>query len=79
MEKQREKQIDALRSLSLSNKTWIKKMRVYFQKNLLNDLIIYKLQDIIKLKDIIELNELGHESKRGKTCSFSKYTLPTVF
>ena len=54
-------------------------MRVYFQKNLLNDLIIYKLQDIIKLKDIIDLNELGYESKRGKTCSFSKYTLPTVF
>ena len=39
-------------------------MERIFPKNLLNDLIIYKLEDIVKLKDIIKLNKLVYESKR---------------
>ena len=37
-----------------------------FLKNLMNDFIIYKLQEIIKLH-IIQSNKLDYETKRGKT------------
>ena len=41
--KQTEKQIDALKSLNLSNKTnELKQIECIFPKNLLNDLVIYK-------------------------------------
>ena len=46
--KQREIQIDVSKSLNLSNKI-DKSNWGLFPKNLLNDLIIYKLQNIIKL------------------------------
>ena len=46
--KQREIQIDASKSLNLSNKI-DKSNWGLFPKNLLNDLIIYELQNIIKL------------------------------
>ena len=68
MEKQTEKQVNALKSVNLSNKTdELKQIQGIFQKKLLNDLIIYKLQDIIKLQNITELNELDYESKHEKT------------
>ena len=37
-----------------------------FQRTLLNDLIIYRLQDFIKLQYIIKPNKLDYESKREK-------------
>ena len=37
-----------------------------FQRILLNDLIIYRLQDFIKLQYIIKPNKLDYESKREK-------------
>ena len=68
MEKQTEKQVNALKSVNFSNKTdELKQIQGIFQKKLLNDLIIYKLQDIIKLQNITELNELDYESKHEKT------------
>ena len=68
MEKQTEKQVNALKSVNFSNKTdELKQIQGIFQKKLLNDLIIYKLQDIIKLQNITELNELDYESKHEET------------
>ena len=68
MEKQTEKQVNALKSVNFSNKTdELKQIQGIFQKKLLNDLIIYKLQVIIKLQNITELNELDYESKHEKT------------
>ena len=80
LEKQTEKQFDALNSLNLSNKTdELKQVEGIFPKNLLNDLNIYKSRDVIKLKNIIKLIELDYESKLGKIYNFSKYALPIVF
>ena len=80
LEKQTEKEVDALKSLNLSSKTnELKEIDGTFSKNLLNDLIIYKLKEIIQLQDIIKPNELGYTSKRVKTYNFSKYTLPIGF
>ena len=57
MEIQTENQVDALKSLNLSNKTVeLKQIEGKFPKNLLNDLIIYKLQNIIKLQEVIKSN-----------------------
>ena len=62
MEIQTENQVDALKSLNLSNKTVeLKQIEGKFPKNLLNDLIIYKLQNIIKLQEVIKSNELDYK------------------
>ena len=54
LEKQTEKQVDALNSLDLSNKKdELKKIEGTFPKTMLTDLIINKLKEIIKLQDII--------------------------
>ena len=45
-----------------------------FQRNLLENVIIYKLK-----KWFIERNELDYTSKHGKTYNFSKYALSIVF
>ena len=55
----------ALEKQTFSNKTdELRQVEGIFPKNLLNDLIISKLEDLIKLKDIIKLNKLVYESKR---------------
>ena len=54
-------------------------MRVYFEKNLLTNLIIYKLKEITQLLDVIKSNELDYASKFRKTYNFSKYALANVF
>ena len=47
---QTEKHVDALTSLTIFNKRdELKEIEGIFPKNLLNNLIIYKLQDMIKL------------------------------
>ena len=47
---QTEKHVDALTSLNIFNKRdELKEIEGIFPKNLLNNLIIYKLQDMIKL------------------------------
>ena len=62
LEIQTENQVDALKSLNLSNKTVeLKQIEGKFPKNLLNDLIIYKLQNIIKLQEVIKSNELDYK------------------
>ena len=45
----------------------------------MNDLISYKLKEIIQSQDIVKPNELDYKSKRGKTYNFSKYALPIDF
>ena len=53
LEKQTEKQVDALKSLNLSSKTdELKQIEGIFPKNLFNDLIISKFTDIIQLQGI---------------------------
>ena len=80
MEIQTENQVDALKSLNLSNKTVeLKQIEGKFPKYLLNDLIIYKLQNIIKLQEVIKSNELDYKWKRGKIYNFSKHALAIDF
>ena len=45
----------------------------------MNDLVLYKLKEIIKLPDIIKTDELRYRSKRRKVYNFSEYSLPIVF
>ena len=79
MKYRQKKCFNALKSLKRFDKTnKLKKIECIFQKNL-NDLIIHKLQGIIKLQDIIKSIELHYESKCEKTYDFSKYALPIVF
>ena len=40
------------------------KLKVYFQKHILDDLIINKLNEIIKLQDIIKTNDLNYKSQQ---------------
>ena len=46
---------------------------------MINELIRAKLKEIVELQDIIEKDGLNCKSKCGKTCNFSKYSLPIVF
>ena len=75
--KQREKQIDAIKSLDPSNK--LKRIEGIFPQNLMNGLIRAKLKEIAELKDIFKKDDLNYKSKLGKTYNFSKYLLPIVF
>ena len=45
----------------------------------MNDLIRAMLKEIIALQDANKKDDLDYKSKRGKTYSFSKYSLPIVF
>ena len=57
LEKQIEKQVDALKFLSLSNKaTGLKQTEVIFPKTFMIQLITYKLKGIVQLQDIIKSN-----------------------
>ena len=55
------------------------KLRVYLQKNILNDLSIIEIKKIIKLQDIIETDNLYYNSKRQKIYNSTEYSLPIVF
>ena len=55
------------------------KLRVYLQKNILNDLSIIEIKEIIKLQDIIETDNLYYNSKRKKIYNSTEYSLPIVF
>ena len=68
MKKHIEKQVDKL-----------KQNEGIFPKNLLNDLITYKLKEIIQLQDIIKSNELDFKSNHGNIYNFSKLELSVVF
>ena len=79
-EKQTEKQVDAIKSLDISNKkAKLKQIESIFPQNLVNDLIRPKLKEIVKLHDIIKKDDLNYKSKRGKTYNFGKYSLPIAF
>ena len=79
-EKQREKQVGALKSLKLSNKKdELKQIEGMCPKNLMNDLIRDKLKEIVNLQYVIKTDELHYKSKRRKFYNFNKYSLPIVF
>ena len=62
MEKQTEKQADALKSLNLSNKiNELKQIEGIFPKILLNYLIINKLKEFIKLQDISNTDDVYYK------------------
>ena len=61
--KQTEKQVDALKSLKRSYKTYeLERIESIFSKHLLNDLIIVKFKEIIKFQDIFKTDELYFKS-----------------
>ena len=72
-----EKQVGAIKSLDSSKK--LKRIEGIFPQNLMNDLIRAKLKEIVELQDIIKKDDLNYKSKRRKTYSFSKYSLPISF
>ena len=79
-EKQREKQVGALKSLNPFNKKdELKQIEGIFPQSMMNDLIRAKLKEIVNLQDIIKTNELHYKSKRRKFCIFNEYFLPNVF
>ena len=80
LEKQTEKQVDAFKSLDLSNKKdELKQIEGIFPQNLMKDCIRVKLKEIVNLQGIIKLDELYYKSKRRKVYNFSEYSLPIVF
>ena len=54
-------------------------MRVYFQNNQLNDLIIDKLKKIMPLQNNIKLDDIEYTAKTGKRYNFSRYYLSIVY
>ena len=54
------------------------KLRLYFQKNQLNDLVNGKVQEIIQSQNVIKLNELDYKAK-SKKHNFSKISFPIIF
>ena len=54
-------------------------MEGIFPQNLMNDLVRTKLKEVVELQVIIKKDDLKHKSKREKTFSFGKYSLPIVF
>ena len=74
-EEQTEKQVNALKSLNISDKiNGLKEIEYIFPQNLLNDPIRDELKNIIELQNSIELNKLQH-----KNYDFNKVLLPTIF
>ena len=79
-EKQREKQVGALKSLNPSNKKdELNQIEGMFPKNLMNDLIRDKLKEMVNLQHVIKTDELHYKPKRRKFYNFNKYSLPIVF
>ena len=63
-EKQTEKQVDAIKSLDISNKkVELKQIESIFPQNLMNDLIRTKLKEIVKWQDVIKQDDLNYKSK----------------
>ena len=61
--KQTEKQVDALKSLKRSYKTYeLERIESIFPKHPLNDLIIVKFKEIIKFQDIFKTDKLYFKS-----------------
>ena len=80
LKKKTQKEVDALKSLNVSNKIdELKQIQGIFPKNLLNDLTTYKLKEIIQLQNIIKSNNLNYKSKRRKIYNVNKYSLLIVF
>ena len=80
LEKQSEKQVDALKPLDLSNQTVeLKKIKGIFPKKSVERFDYFQIKKITHLQGIIKSNELDYISKCKKTCNFSKYALPVVF
>ena len=79
-EEKREVQVDAIKSLDISNKKdELKQIESVFPQNLMNDSIGDKLKETVKLEDIIKKDDLNYKSKCGKTYNFGKYLLLLVF
>ena len=80
MKSKKKNQVDALKSPDLCNKKdELKQIEGIFSQNLMNDLICFKLKEIVKLQDIIKKDDLNYKSKRGNINNFSEYSLPIVF
>ena len=74
-EEQTEKQVNALKSLNISDKiNGLKETEYIFPQNLLNDPIRDELKNIIELQNSIELNKLQH-----KNYDFNKVLLTNIF
>ena len=66
--------------LNFSYKTnELKQIYGIFPKYLLNDLIVYKLREIVQLQDFIKSNELQYTLKQRKIYNFSEYALSIDF
>ena len=56
-------QVDSLNYLNVPNKTSeLKQIEGIFKKNLLDDLITFRLKEIIRFQDIFKSNELINQS-----------------
>ena len=81
-EKQTEKHVNTLVSLSFSNK--IDKLKKkenqgIFSKNQLDGLIIDKLKEFMQLQNNMKLDDLEHTTKRVKCFNFRRSSLPIAF
>ena len=80
MEKQTEKQVNALKSLkslnlSIKEDNELREIGCIFIKNMLTDLIKRKVLEIIKLQEINKSNGIDYKSAYRKIHSFSQYSL----
>ena len=80
MEKQTEKQVNALKSLkslnlSIKEDNELREIGCIFIKNLLTDLIKCKVLEIIKLQEINKSDGLDYKSAHRKIHNFSQYSL----
>ena len=67
LEKQTKKQVDALKSLKISNKMdELRQIENTFPQNQRNDLILHRLEEIIQLQNDIKLNVLNYKAKSWK-------------
>ena len=67
--------VDALNYLNVPNETnELKQIEGKFKKNLLDDLITFRLKEVIRFQDIFKSNELDYKSKCGITYNVSKYS-----
>ena len=57
----------------------LKQVKGMFPQNLINDLILAKLNKIVNLQDIIKTNKLHYKSKGRQVCKFSEYSLQITF
>ena len=74
MEKQTEKLVAALNTLSTSDKKdELKQIEGVFVENLMKYLICANLKEPVNLQDIIKTYELNDKSKRRKVYNFSEF------